>query len=70
MDRAIVPINPISPNKKLNLAIAFFLGLMISVGIVFLLEYLDSTIKTESDVEKYLDLPVLGVIPKMVSDAK
>lgn len=70
MDRADIPMNPISPNKKLNLAIAFFLGLMVSAGIAFLLEYADSTIKTESDVEKYLDLPVLGVIPKMVTDIK
>ncbi|HEY8890090.1 MAG TPA: Wzz/FepE/Etk N-terminal domain-containing protein [Clostridium sp.] len=70
MDKAVIPVNPISPNKILNLAIAFFLGLMISLGVVFLLEYLDDTIKTESDVEKYLGLPVLGVIPKMVEDKK
>ena len=70
MDKAIVPINAISPNKKLNIAIAFFIGLMVSLGIVFLLEYVDNTIKTESDVEKYLGLPVLGVIPKMIADKK
>jgi len=68
MDKAVIPVIPISPNKKLNLAIAFFLGLMISLGVVFLLEYLDDTIKTESDVEKYLGLPVLGVIPRMIGD--
>ena len=39
---------------------------MVSVGIVFLMEYLDNTIKTETDIEKYLQLPVLGTIPKML----
>ena len=66
MDKAVLPKSPVSPNKKLNIAIAFFLGLMVSIGIVFLLEYLDSTIKTENDVEKYLQLPILGTIPRMV----
>ena len=66
MDKAILPEGPVSPNKKLNLAIAFFLGLMGSIGVVFLMEYLDNTIKTEADIEKYLQLPVLGTIPKML----
>lgn len=37
---------------------------MVSVGLSFLLEYMDNTIKTESDIEKIVDLPVIGVIPK------
>lgn len=64
MDYAPIPKNPVSPNKKLNVAIAFILGLMISFGIIFLQEYLDNTIKTEEDVEKYLGLPVIGIIPQ------
>jgi capsular polysaccharide biosynthesis protein len=70
MDKATVPKQAISPNKKLNLAIAFFIGLMVSIGIVFLLEYMDNTIKTESDVEKYINLPVLGIIPKVIVDKR
>ena len=38
-----MPEKPVSPNKKMNIAIAFLLGLMVSVGLVFLLEYLDNT---------------------------
>lgn len=53
---------PINPNPPLNIAIAFVVGLMASVGLAFLLEYLDNTIKTERDIEKMLELPVLGVI--------
>lgn len=64
IDSAAMPDKPIKPKKKLNIAIAFVLGLMISFGLVFLLEYMDNTIKTEEDVEKYLDIPVIGIIPK------
>lgn len=53
---------PSSPNPLLNIAIAAVLGLMIGVGIAFLLEYLDNTVKTEQDIEKLLGLPVLGAI--------
>lgn len=55
-------ISPVKPKPLLNIAIALVVGLMAGVGLAFLLEYLDNTLKTEQDVEKYLDLPVLGVI--------
>lgn len=58
-----LPENPVSPNKKMNIAIAFLLGLMVSVGLVFLLEYLDNTYKNKEQLEKELDIPVLGTIP-------
>ena len=57
------PEKPVSPNKKINIAIAFILGLMVSVGLVFLMEYLDNTYKTKEQLEKELGIPVLGVIP-------
>lgn len=63
IDKAILPENPIKPNKMMNVAIAAVLGMMIGLFIVFLLEYLDNKIKTPQDVEKHLDLPILGVIP-------
>lgn len=53
---------PIKPNKMLNIAIAAVLGLMIGVGLAFLLEYLDTTVKTESDVEELLGLPIIGLV--------
>jgi len=55
-------IKPVSPKPMLNIAIALVVGLMAGVGLAFLLEYLDNTIKTEQDIENYLGLPVLGVI--------
>ena len=63
VDTAVTPTAPVKPNKMLNILIAFVVGLMASVGMVFMLEYLDKTIKTSSDVEKLLGIPVLGIIP-------
>jgi capsular polysaccharide biosynthesis protein len=60
---ANTPTAPVKPNKKLNIALAFVLGLMVSVVLAFVLEHLDYTIKNPEDVERHLDLPVLGVVP-------
>lgn len=57
--------SPIKPNPTLNMAIAFVVGLMAAVGLAFLLEYLDTTMKTEKDIEDILELPILGVIATM-----
>lgn len=54
--------NPVKPQPFLNIAVALVIGLMVGVGVSFLLEYLDNTIKTEQDIENILDLPVMGVI--------
>ncbi|MGP4060965.1 YveK family protein [Halobacillus sp. H74] len=54
--------SPVSPNTVLNIAIALVVGLMVGVGIAFLLEYLDNTIKSETDIEESLGMPVLGVV--------
>ncbi len=70
MDKAVVPEYPSKPNKKLNVAAAFLLGLMMSIVVVFLVEYLDKTIKNENDVEKYINLPVIGMIPKIYENQK
>lgn len=53
---------PVRPNPVLNIAIAFVVSLMAGVGLVFMLEYMDDTIKTEQQVEQLLGLPTLGVI--------
>lgn len=63
IDKAIPIEKPVNVKTALNIAIAMILGLMLGVFIAFVLEYMDNTIKTENDVQKYLDLPVLGLIP-------
>ena len=65
LDKPILPEKPIKPNKKLDVALGFIIGLMLSVGIVFLKEYMNKTLQSEEDIERYLDLPVIGVIPKI-----
>ncbi|WP_050183316.1 YveK family protein [Domibacillus robiginosus] len=52
--------SPVKPQPLLNIAIAIVAGLMAGVGLAFLLEYLDNTIKSEQDIEKTLGIPVLG----------
>lgn len=67
LNRADAGMNPspVSPNLTLNIAIAFVLGAMLSVGVTFLLEYLDTSVKSEEDIENYLDLPVIGTVSHM-----
>jgi len=60
--------SPIKPQPVLNMAIALVVGALVGVGIAFLLEYLDNTIKTEQDIEKQLGLPVLGAITTINMD--
>lgn len=70
IDKAITPEEPVKPSKVMNIAIAAVLGFMISMGIVFTLEYMDNKIKSPQDIEKYIDLPILGVVPNENMDKK
>ena len=63
MEGASIPLNPIKPNKKMNLMISIVLGLGLGIGSALLLHSLDSRIMTFDDVKKYINLPVLGTIP-------
>ena len=63
VQKAAVPLAPVKPKKKLNLILSIIFGLMTGIGLSFFIEYLDQTLHTADDVEKYLDLPVLSVIP-------
>ncbi len=55
--------DPVSPNVMRNTAVAGLLGLVLTLGVIILREMLDNKIKSEDDVRKYLELPVIGVIP-------
>jgi len=57
--------SPIKPRPLINIAIALVIGVMVGVGLAFLLEYFDNTIKDEQEIEKLLGISVLGVIPTM-----
>ena len=70
VDEAVAPANPVKPNKMLNILIALLVGLMAAVGLAFLLEYLDNTIKTSEEAENILGIPVLGLIPLYDNEKK
>ncbi|MDA3790830.1 MAG: GumC family protein [Desulfobacula sp.] len=64
VENAQVPVSPISPNKKRNLLLSIVLGLFVGAGLAFFFEYLDQTVRTEEDIQKHFNLPILAVIPK------
>lgn len=63
VETVTLPESPISPNKKINIAVGFVLGLMISVGISILLEFMDNTFKHKEQIEIILKTSTLGSIP-------
>lgn len=65
-EEPLVAQYPSSPNVTLNLILGAVVGLIFGIGIAFFLEYLDTSVKTLEDVERYLQVPVLAVIPKDV----
>ena len=68
IDPAITPQSPISPKTRQNTIVGILMGLFLGVGFVFFLDYLDSSIKLPSDVEKYLGQSVLTVLPRYSPD--
>ena len=60
---ATPPEQPSRPNKPLNMAVSVLAGLFLGVIVAFLVEYLDTSVKTMADAESLLGLPVLTVIP-------
>jgi capsular polysaccharide biosynthesis protein len=64
VDKAYLPEKPILPNHKNYIIIGFIMGVMLSLVVIFLINYLDNTIKTEDELERYIGIPVLGVIPR------
>jgi len=67
VDSAEVPQAPVKPRKTLNLALSLFAGLLCGIGLAFFQEYMDDTIKTAEDISRYLNVPTLGLVPKMSS---
>lgn len=65
-EEPVVSQVPVSPNVTLNLALGAVVGMVFGIGVAFFLEYLDTSVKSLEDVERYLQVPVLAVIPKDV----
>ena len=68
LDPARVPERPFSPNRIRIIGLGAFLGLAFGLGVIGLLEYRDSTFKSEDEIRLILQLPVLALVPVMASD--
>ncbi len=66
-EKAEVSDVPAKPNIWLNMALGVVVGIVFGVGLAFFIEYLDTSVKTMEDVENFLQVPVLAVIPKNIS---
>ena len=64
-DYAVLPGGPFTPTPRRDLLIAIVAGMVLSVGLVFLLDYLDDTVKSPDDLTNQLKIPLLGLAPKV-----
>jgi capsular exopolysaccharide synthesis family protein len=63
VEEARTPREPIGPPRLRNIIIALMLSLAVGIGLAFLLDYLDDTLKSAEDVDRHLHLPTLALIP-------
>ena len=69
-DIAEPPQNPIRPKKKLNIALGMMIGLFGGITLAFFKEYMDTSLKDQSDIAQFLDLPIIGSVPRIKVDRK
>ena len=67
VDKAVPPLLPSKPRKKLNILLSMVAGLFLGVGLAFFTEYLDNTVKDPDEIRRLFDLPTLGIIPSFES---
>lgn len=64
IDKAKAPKQPVSPDIPFNILMGGIIGLLLGLGLAFILDHFDHTLKSVEDVERYLKMPVLGSIPR------
>ena len=70
VDEGTLNSTPVSPSYKKNVLIGVLIGIVITSAIVIVMYLLDDKIHTGEDIEKYLGLSVLGVIPEVSNEKK
>ncbi len=65
VDYALVPKVPISPNYVKNILVGIFLGIFLGIGVAYALEFADTSLNSVEEVERRLNRPVIGIIPKI-----
>jgi capsular exopolysaccharide synthesis family protein len=69
LERAVVSNIPVRPKPVQNLLLGLMFGLGVGIGLAFVIEALDNTLKTQTDVEQVLGTPVLGLVPVIAGAA-
>ncbi|MCI6188326.1 MAG: Wzz/FepE/Etk N-terminal domain-containing protein [Clostridium sp.] len=57
------PIAPVSPNKPKNIIFGFCLGLALGISLVLIMNYFDNSVKGKEDIEEFVGLPLIGLVP-------
>jgi len=70
VEPAVIPAKPISPKPIQTAALAGAVGLLLIGGIIFLIEFLDDTLKTPDEIKDVLDMPVIGLIGELKRNSK
>ncbi|NMG18515.1 GumC family protein [Brasilonema bromeliae] len=65
IENAVAPSSPSEPKQKVVLALASVFGTMLAVGVVLLLEVMDNTLRDAAEAEELLQLPLLGILPRL-----
>lgn len=68
VDPAIPPLFPVKPDRVKMILLGIFLGIGAGIGIVFLLDYFDHSLKDEETIEENLKIPILATIPKIITE--
>ncbi|MCB9478707.1 MAG: polysaccharide biosynthesis tyrosine autokinase [Deltaproteobacteria bacterium] len=65
IDDAELPLQPISPNTRLNMMLGFVAGILLGIAVAFFLEFIDDSLKSTDEVERFVRQPIYGVIPRI-----
>ena len=69
-EEALLPSGPSSPNKSKNVIMGFMIGLILSCGVIVAQFLMDDRLRSADDIEKYVQLPTLGIMPKQTKSAQ
>lgn len=69
-NRAVTPTSPYGPPRGRNIMVAMLVAFAAGIGLAFLLDYLDDSVRTSDDISRHLGLPTLALIPHYANDNK